>query len=167
MAGSSVELIKSKIIELLSHMGFKAVVFERQEEGRTVFNIKTDDAQLLIGKQGLNLESLQHLVYLLLRKNPELEFFSFALDIDDYREKRAVYLKDLARRAAHQVRTSGRGVALPIMPAYERKVVHNYLSLFSDIFSQSSGDEPNRRIIIRKNNPDGKKEDEFVFIENS
>lgn len=166
MEANNIEAIKAKIIELLSHMGFEAAVFERVEEGRTVFNIKTSDAQLLIGKQGANLEAMQHIVHLLLRKNPELEFFSFALDVDDYRDKRVIYLKELARRAAHQVRSTGRGAALPPMPAYERKIVHNYLSLFSDLTSQSTGEEPARRIVI-KNKKAEKSSDEFTFIENS
>lgn len=168
MEASHVSVIKEKIVELLSVMGFVAQVFERVEEGRVVFNIKTPDAQLLIGKQGQNLEALQHLVYLILRKFPELERVSFALDVDDYKEKRVIYLKELARRAAHQARSSGRGVALPPMAASERKVIHNYLSLFSDLNSASTGDEPNRRVLIKvKNRPAPGQDDEFVFIENT
>lgn len=166
METSKLELIKSKIIELLHVMGFEAAVFERAEEGRIVFNIKTSDAQLLIGKQGANLEALQHIIRLLLRKYPEAEGIAFALDVDDYKDKRVIYLKELARKAAHQVRTSGRGVMLDPMLAYERKTVHDYLSLFSDISSQSTGQEPDRRVVI-KNKKVEKDSGDFTFIENT
>ena len=159
------EDLKKIIIELLAQMGFESEIYERQEEGRLVLNIKTADAQLLIGKQGANLEALQHLVYLLARKHDQLQDISFGLDIDDYREKRVIFLKEVARKAAHQVRATRRSVMLPVMPASERRIIHNYLSLFSDISSESSGKDPDRRIVIRqkKTEPKGP----FEFIENS
>ncbi len=158
--------LKKIILELLQHMTYEAEIFERAEEGRTVFNIRTRDAQLLIGKQGANLEALQHIVRILFRKQTGDERFPFALDIDDYRDKRVLYLKELARKAAHHVRETRKSVSLEPMPAYERRVVHSYLSLYSDIGSESVGVEPNRKLIIklktRPKDPDG-----FNFIENS
>lgn len=152
------------IKQLLTRMDFESEVFERLEEGRTVFNVKTRDAQLLIGKQGSTLESLQHIVRILARKQGIDESFPFAMDIDDYKDKRMLYLKDLARKAAHQVRETKKPVQLVAMPSYERRIVHNYLSLYSDIKSESAGVDPNRKVIIRyiKN----AKKDEFNFIEN-
>jgi len=163
---ANLETVKNKISELLKHMGFEADVLERQEEGRTVLNIRTADAQLLIGKQGANLEALQHIVHLMARRDAAFEELPFALDIDDYKEKRVIYLKELARKAAHQARTSKRSVALAPMPSYERRVVHNYLSLFSDLISESMGEEPSRRIVI-KNKAKEKSSDDFEFIENT
>jgi spoIIIJ-associated protein len=129
MAEANLEMVKSKVVELFSHMGIEVAIFERLEEGRTVLNLKTPDAQILIGKQGANLEALQHIVRLLVRDESET-LIPFALDIDDYKEKRQIYLKEIARKAAHQARSSNRAVALFPMPPSERRVVHNYLSLF-------------------------------------
>lgn len=159
------ELAKSTVIQLLSKMGFSAEVFERTKEDQVVLNIKTSDAQLLIGKQGANLEALQYITYLLLKRQ-EVDAFSVALDVDDYKEKREIYIKEIARKAAHQARSSGRSVGLPPMTGYERKVVHNYLSLFSDLTSESTGEDPSRRVVI-KNHQTSKSDDMFEFIENS
>lgn len=159
------QLVKNKIVELLSRMGFEAQVFERMEEGRTVFNVKTQDAQLLIGKLGANLEALQHIIRLLVKKEIAVEF-QFAIDIDDYKDKRTIYLKELARKAAHHVRQTKRSVALAPMPSFERKIVHDYLSLFADIASESIGEEPSRRITI-KYKEISKSQEPFQFIENS
>lgn len=160
---ADLEIVKSKVLELFSHMGIHVEIFERLEEGRTVLNLKTQDAQILIGKQGANLEALQHVVRLLVRDESE-ERVAFALDIDDYREKRQIYLKEIARKAAHQARSSSRAVALFPMTSSERRVVHNYLSLFSDLSSSSQGIDPNRRIVIRVDKQ--KSKDDFNFIEN-
>jgi spoIIIJ-associated protein len=164
MPQASLETVKSKVLELFSHMGMNVEIFERVEEGRTVLNLKTSDAQILIGKQGANLEALQHVVRLLVRD--EGESVPFALDIDDYKEKRQIYLKEIARKAAHQARTSGRSVALFPMSASERRIVHNYLSLFSDLTSSSQGVDPNRRIVIRIEKKQKKPGDAFNFLEN-
>ncbi len=160
------ETLKTIILELLRHMGFEAEVFERQEEGRSVFNIKTQGAQLLIGKQGANLEAFQYVVRLMLRKHTEDERFVFAIDVDDYKDQRTLYLKELARKAAHHVRESKKAVSLEPMPAYERRVIHAYLSLYSDLSSESVGREPARKLVIRpKQKP--KDKDGFNFVENS
>ena len=165
-ANEQMEKIKQIIIDLLKVMGFEAEVYTRLEEDRTVFNIKTRDAYLLIGKLGANLESLQYVIKLIFRKLAPEDHFSFAVDIDDYKDKRTLYLKDLARKAAHHVRETQKPVKLEAMPAYERRVVHSYLSLYSDVSSQSVGVEPDRRLVIspkaREKDPDG-----FNFIENS
>lgn len=168
MQTPNIENLKNKIQELMNHMGTSVEIFERQEEGRVVLNLKTPDAQLLIGKQGANLEALQHIVRLLVRKkSEEEESFSFALDVDDYKDKRAIYLKELARKAAHQVRQTNRSVILVPMPSYERRTIHDYLSLYSDIASESTGMDPNRRVIIRIRSLKDRPKDEFGFIENS
>jgi len=165
---NNLEILKLKIAELLNKMGIAADVYERVEEGQTVFNIKTSDAQILIGKQGANLEALQYIVRLLVRKDLTDERFPFALDVDDYKDKRVIYLKELARKAAHQARQSQRSVALAPMPAYERRVIHNYLSLYNDLSSESMGDEPNRRIVIRnKTRSEQGPKDAFDFLENA
>ncbi|OGE73946.1 MAG: hypothetical protein A3C49_04055 [Candidatus Doudnabacteria bacterium RIFCSPHIGHO2_02_FULL_42_25] len=159
------ETLKKMVLDLLKQMGFEAEVYERQEEGRTVFNVKTHDAQLLIGKQGANLEALQHMIRILFRKQTQDDRFPFAIDIDDYRDKRVLYLKELARKAAHHVRQTRKPVSLEPMPAYERRVVHSYLSLYNDIGSESVGVDPNRKLIIKPKAKE-KNPDDFNFIEN-
>lgn len=172
------ETLKNIILELLRHMSYEAEIFERQEEGRTVFNIKTRDAQLLIGKQGANMEALQYIVRIIFRKasgddpsgaggHGETDRFPFALDVDDYKDKRVIYLKELARKAAHHVRETRKPVSLAPMPSYERRVIHNYLSLFSDLSSESVGAEPNRKLVIKNKQRPKTADDGFNFIENS
>jgi spoIIIJ-associated protein len=160
------ETLKTIVLELLRQMGFVAEVFERQEEGRMVLNIKPENAQLLIGKQGANLDALQHVIRIMYRKATGEETFPFALDIDDYKDQRTLYLKDLARRAAAHVRQTQKPVSLEPMPAHERRVVHSYLSLYSDVSTESIGREPQRKLVIRPKQKE-KSADGFDFLENS
>ncbi len=154
METNSLEIAKNTITKVLNGMGFDVQINERQEEGRVVLNVRTQDAKLLIGKQGATLESLQYIVKVLVyRQLPEGEKFSFAIDIDDYKDKRVIYLKDLARKAAQQVKQTKKSVSLVPMPAHERRVVHNYLSLYPDLDSTSTGKDPERKIIIKYKKP--------------
>jgi spoIIIJ-associated protein len=163
MASNNSELVRETIRAAMGKLGFEAEILERQEEDRVVFNIRTQDAKLLIGKQGSTLEALQYLVKVMVyRQLPEGEKFSFALDIDDYRDKRVIYLKDLARKAAQHVKQGKKAVSLVPMPPHERRVVHHYLSLYPEISSESTGKEPNRKVIIRYKKPVGTG---FNFIE--
>jgi spoIIIJ-associated protein len=164
---SANEQVKERIKETLKSMGFDAEVFEREEEGHTVYNIKTFDAKILIGKQGANLEALQHIIRAMTRRFPELAEHRFALDVDDYKDKRTIYLKELARKAAHYVRDNNKAVMLEPMASHERRVIHHYLSLYNDIASQSTGMEPARRIIIRLRTGADNTGDEFKFLENA
>ncbi len=160
------EILKKIVLDLLRQMGFDAEIYERIEEDRTVLNVKTRGAQLLIGKQGANLQALQYMVRILFRKQTNDDRFPFAIDIDDYKDQRSLYLKELARKAAAHVRQTKKAVALEPMPSHERRVVHSYLSLYSDIGSESVGVEPHRKLIIKpKQKP--KDKDGFNFIENS
>jgi spoIIIJ-associated protein len=164
---SNEDNLKAKIKELFSHMDMPVEILVRLEEKRTVFNLKTPDAQILIGKQGANLEALQHIIRLLVRKELGEERFPFAIDIDDYKDKRTIFLKELARKAAHHVRENRKSVSLAPMPSYERRTVHDYLSLYADLNSESIGQDPNRRIIIKFRDKKDRPKDEFGFIENS
>src|SRR3989344_9361237 len=186
MPENATEKLKSIVLSLLTHMGFDAEVFERQEEGRTVFNIKARDPRLLIGKLAPTLAALQHIVRIIYRKvtnedpsrpggpaspakrgeRAEADTFPFALDVDDYKDQRALFLKDLARRAAAHVRQTKKPVALEPMPPHERRIIHSYLSLYSDIGSESTGVEPRRKLIVRPITKP-KDKDGFNFIENS
>src|SRR3989344_4940842 len=166
MPENATEKLKSIVLSLLTHMGFDAEVFERQEEGRTVFNIKARDPQLLIGKLGANLDALQHIVRIMYRKATNEDTFPFALDVDYYKHQGTLFAKDLARRAPAHVRKSKKPVSLEPMPPHERRIIHSYLSLYSDIGSESTGVEPRRKLIIRTVTKP-KDKDGFNFIENS
>ena len=58
-------------------------------------------------------------------------------------------LKDLARQTADEVISVNEEKVLFAMSPYERRVVHLELAKRSDISTESIGDDPNRKIIIK------------------
>jgi spoIIIJ-associated protein len=149
---------KNKIIEvikdLLSRVGFngniRIVEKSTDSAGLVTVSIESDDdLSMLIGKGGQNLCALEHLVRLIVaRKTPNLEG-NFVIDINDYRRSRANYLIGVAREVAQRVIQTRKAEALSPMNSYERRLVHTELASFKEIVTESIGQEPRRRIIVK------------------
>ena len=91
---------------------------------------------------------VQHLLKAVLRRKIEGLFY-LDLDIAGYKKKKTEYLKELARNSADEVAISGIERVLPPMQAYERRIVHMELKERPDIKTESVGEEPERRIVIK------------------
>lgn len=146
-----IEQIKALISELLGTCGIASQVeFEESITKGLIFNISSPDSRLLIGREGATLHALQVLVQALAARRLQGGAPPFSLDVDDYKRKREWYLKETAKAAADHVRKTGRPVALQPMPNYERRYVHTYLQEHHpEVFSESQGAEPRRRITIK------------------
>jgi spoIIIJ-associated protein len=104
---------------------------------------------LLIGKHGATLEALQELVRSAVQRRT-LARCRVLVDIEDYGKRRRSQLADRARQVARRVRRTGRQEALDPMSPYERKIVHDAASEVGGVESASEGQEPSRRVVIRK-----------------
>lgn len=106
-----------------------------------------EDAKFLIGKNGQNLQALEHVVRsLLLKKDQTMTLF---VDVNDYKKSRANHVATLAKEAVLRVRNTQRAEALTPMSPYERRIVHMELASISDVTTESIGQEPSRRIVVK------------------
>lgn len=139
--------------DLLLRVGFNGEVkiSDSGTAGLPVVCIESaDDLSMLIGKNGQNLNALEHLLRVIaFRKNPEQPAASFILDINDYRRAKVSQLITLARAAAGRVISTQRAEALAPMSAYERRLVHTELAGYRELQTESIGAEPRRRIVIK------------------
>ena len=143
--------IKELIKEFFKKTGLSLEVDVKEIEDSTIpVSIKTDDPQLLIGERGQTLQEIQGLIRMVLRRKIETEEHFFVdLDINDYKKKKAEYLKDIARSAADEVFLSKKDKELPPMSAYERRMIHMALAGRSDVVTESLGEGIERRVIIK------------------
>ena len=147
-------IVKKTIEELIEKMGFsgKVSVSEAEEDGGIICNISTDiDSNFLIGQHGLNLQALQHLSRLIVRKHIP-EKIRFTLDINNYRQQKNLSVAEQARKAADEALSQGRSVFLPPMSTYERRLVHLELSKNSAVLTESVGEGEGRKIVIKPAN---------------
>jgi len=103
------------------------------------------DSFMRDGAEGLN--ALQHLIRLLFSKEGTGEFL--VLDINGYKEKRKNELNDIAIEIAKKVRRTKEPVVMEPMSAYERRIVHLKLAEQPDIVTESIGEEPERKLVVR------------------
>ena len=135
---------------------FKKTTFEieievlPQKEKTIPIHLKLDEPQILIGEGGQTLAEIQHLLKAVIkRKIITEEPFYIDLDINDYKKKKIEYLKELARSLADEAALSKKEKILPPMPAYERRIIHLELAERRDVFSESIGQEPERKVVIK------------------
>jgi spoIIIJ-associated protein len=108
-----------------------------------------EDAKFLIGKNGQNLQALEHVVRSIFLKGVQTKESALFVDVNDYKKSRADHVATLAREAVHRVRSTQRAEALTPMSPYERRIVHMELASISDITTESIGQEPSRRIVVK------------------
>jgi spoIIIJ-associated protein len=106
-----------------------------------------EDVRATWGRSGAGLDALQYLCNLILSHRVGSEV-RVVLDADNYRERRAVLLRQRARDLAEEVKARNEEAELEPLPAHERRIIHKVLSEDPDIYTYSEGDEPDRRIII-------------------
>ena len=143
------ETIKKITEEFFKKTTFEVKInFLSQKDLTLPINLKTEDPQILIGERGQTLAEIQHLLKAILRRKIEEPFF-IDLDINDYKKKKIEYLKELAKSVADEVSLTKKEKILPPMPAYERRIIHLELADRQDVITQSIGEEPERKIIIK------------------
>jgi len=126
---------------------FEMVIPSPEDETLSI-DLKVEEPRILIGEQGQTLLEIQHLLKIILRKQTEEKFF-VNLDINNYKKKKAEYLKELAHSVADEVSLTKRERTLAPMPAYERRIIHLELAEREDVTTESIGQEPKRRVVVR------------------
>lgn len=145
------------ITTLLDYLGVLAAVEVVDPGGRIdpetgevvplQLNVVGDDLGILIGRRGETLRDFQFISRLIISRNIGV-WPNMVLDVEGYKERRVETLQALARRMADQVRETGRPLSLEPMPPNERRAVHMALRDDPDVYTESSGEEPRRKVRI-------------------
>ena len=140
--------IKEYLVKILKDMGFNVNVEIKNKEEVPKYIIFSDNDALLIGKNGKNLKALSMVVSQHL--NTELgKNYKFSLDVNEYKEKREKSLERLAKKIAREVRTTKVEAKLDSMNSYERRIIHNALTNYKGVYTESEGEEPNRYVVVK------------------
>jgi spoIIIJ-associated protein len=132
---------------LLEKMQEKATVSAQMEDDRISLRIETDDAGLLIGKQGQTLDALQYLVSKMLAKKSRRKV-RIAIDVEAYRARHQEALALLAQKYGEKVKKSGKPITLNPMNPYDRRIIHMALQEDKDLKTTSRGEGLYKKVII-------------------
>lgn len=147
-----IKIIKSSLEAILEKMTVKGEIDVVEGSECFQFIIRTQEAGILIGENGQHLIALTHLVKKITEsefKKNNLEKIQFLLDVNDYQAKKIEELKNLARMNAQKVRYFKKEIELEPMNPYERRIIHAVLTEYPDIITESTGDDPDRRVVIK------------------
>ena len=114
---------KATLEELLNRLGFPSIIEEHQNEDRLVLDVKCEESNRLIGRQGQTLADLQYLLNRLLFQQDNAAP-KVTVDIGGYRMAARDALVKRAKEAAEKVRRWGDVVELEPMSAFDRRVIH-------------------------------------------
>ncbi len=112
-----------------------------------VINMEGPEMGVVIGKRGQTLDSLQHLVGLVVNKG-EFSFITVTLDTEGYRKRRKETLEHLAFNLAKKAKHLHKNVVLEPMNPYERRIIHSTLQNDRYVTTYSEGVEPHRYVVI-------------------
>ena len=146
------EIIKKTANEFFDKMGYsvetEASSIERDNEDVLEINIKTPEAQNLIGKQGLVLADIQLLLRKVIKNKTNKEMY-VSLDIDNYKKNKEDYLRDVAESIADEVARTGRDKEMPFTSSFDRRIIHTELAKRSDVYTESHGEGEERKVIVK------------------
>lgn len=114
-------------------------------------NLTQQQVKLLIGEKGKNIDAIQYLANTILNIDRESDIQgSYTIDLDGYRVTRYQELVTIANAAVEEVRNTGQETEIPELSSAERRQIHSLLQDSADLTTESRGQEPNRRLVVRR-----------------
>ena len=133
---------------LLDRMGVQAdMEISPREGGGLNVELSGSGIGAVIGRRGETLDAIQHLTnYVVNRGNDKRSHIN--VDAENYRAKREESLVRLAQKMAAKTIKYKRSMALEPMNSYERHIIHTALQDYEGVTTSSTGNEPNRRVVV-------------------
>ncbi len=144
LLGERVNDVLGRIIEL---MGISAVRTIEETDQEVVVDIKSQEPDVLTGKDGRVLSSLQFIVNRIVNRRSDVRKHVL-LDVDGFKERREAQLQEEARQMAMKAVESNRIFKMGPLNAKDRRIIHLALKDNADVSTKSEGNGAQRRLLI-------------------
>lgn len=147
------DLTESIISKLIHMMGLEAQVsahfgdMDREERRHINVDVHGKDLSVLIGRRSETLNAFQYVASLMIGKESQ-QFVQLLVDVEGYRARREKQLVKMAERMADQVASNGKKQTLEPMTSAERRIIHIALRGHPAIYTESTGEDPYRKVVI-------------------
>lgn len=133
---------------VIEALGFEPE-FRTELDGDVIkIEMSTNHNSILIGKNGKTLLALNEVVAVALTAKFKRRV-RVLLDINDYKSERYRKVVSIAKRVAGEVAKTKQDATLEPMPSDERRAIHNALSEYRNVTTESIGSGRDRQIVIR------------------
>ena len=133
----------------LERMGISADIDIKDDTDKTVLDIQTGDTELVIGRRGVVIDALQHLVNKAVFKEKRDEKTKpLVVDAGGFRDKQIERLRSLAQRMGEKALQTKQIVELQPMSPHDRRIVHMAIAEIPGLSSRSEGEGEDRHILV-------------------
>jgi len=137
------------LLGVLERMGISADIDIKDDSDKTVLEIQTADTELVIGRRGVVIDALQHLVNKAVYKERRDEKTKpLVVDSGGFRDKQVERLRTLAQRMSEKALQTKQIVELQPMTPHDRRIVHMAISEIAGLTTRSEGEGEDRHILI-------------------
>ena len=148
---SVIEVIKKEdVLEYIKElmMGLTVNMEVKKREDNVTISLYSDNNAILIGKDARTLNALTTIIKQAIH-NQIGTYYNFVLDVSEYKEKQQFFIEKAAKKTAKEVARTKVEAKLEPMNSYERRIVHNALTNFRGVYTESEGEEPHRYVVIK------------------
>ena len=143
-----IAFIKETINEIIKKMSAEGNLEVRRRDENISITIFSDNNAIQIGKNGKNITAMQLLIRQMVNSKLSKPL-SIIIDVGNYKEKRAKSIEYLAKRLAREAYKTKTEITMDSMNSYERRIVHSVLADDKYVYTESIGEEPNRKVVIK------------------
>ena len=137
------------LLGVLERMGITADIDIKDDNDRTVLEIQTADTETVIGRRGVVIDALQHLVNKAVYKDRTGDRAKpLVVDAGNFREKQVERLRALAQKMGEKALETKQVVPLQPMSPHDRRLVHMAIAEMAGLSSVSEGEGEDRHITI-------------------
>ena len=137
------------LLGVLERMGISADIDIKDDADKTVLEIQTKDTELVIGRRGVVMDALQHLVNkVVYRDRTGDRTKPLVIDAGGFRDKQVERLRSLAQRMGEKALQTKQIVELQPMSPHDRRIVHMAIAEMAGLSSRSEGEGEERHILV-------------------
>ena len=151
------EYIKELLKNITKYMGLTVNMEVKKRDDNVTISLYSDNNAILIGKDARTLNALTTIIKQSIY-NQIGTYYNFVLDVSEYKEKQQFFIEKAAKKTAKEVARTKVEAKLEPMNSYERRIVHNVLTNFRGVYTESEGVEPHRYVVIKPKLDDKKEE---------
>jgi spoIIIJ-associated protein len=138
------------LLGVLERMGIAADIDIKDDTDKTILEIQTKDTELVIGRRGVVMDALQHLVNKVVYRDRAggERTKPLVVDAGGFRDKQVERLRALAQRMGEKALQTKQIVELQPMTPHDRRIVHMAIAEIPGLSSRSEGEGEDRHILV-------------------
>lgn len=137
------------LLGVLERMGISADIDIKDDNDKTILEIQTKDTEVVIGRRGVVMDALQHLVNKVVYRDRSGDRGKpLVVDAGGFRDKQIERLRSLAQRMGEKALETKQIVELQPMSPHDRRIVHMAIAEMPGLSSRSEGEGEDRHILV-------------------